>query len=259
MKKAIAIIISLVLLLTFTACNNNAHNTDSSSQPTNKNQSIDELKKVYPHFFNIEDDSLTVYVWQTSKNNHKCYLISTSQDAVSDHSFAFEVGTTIEEMKTILSTYTIDKKNIIIRTEVNPLSSYYYEIDENYRVKIKELFWNDNSKKTISTTVVKEGSDVDGVSINFKNIYIKDEKPYIEVEWKNATGNEFVYGESFELEYLNGRQFESCAKGDVYFNSLGYILPAESSKTEDYNLSKFDISKPGIYKFKVRYGESKYL
>lgn len=114
-------------------------------------------------------------------------------------------------------------------------------------------------KDSNKAVVIEQGSDIEGVSIEFKRINLKAEKPYIEIEWKNDTENEFVYGESFELEYLHGTEYKSCVKDEVYFNALGYILPANSSQTEEYYLSQFDLSKYGTYKFKVRYGESKYL
>ena len=261
MRKLLAIITALVLLLVLGGCNpNNTESINKTPQSTNKVISYEQMLKKYTDFFDLSTDGgLTVYIWQMSESDYRCYLINTHIDESSDQSFAFENGATIEEMRFIISTYNMDKKDITIRTEINPLSSYYYEIDDEYRAKVKDLFWNDIYNNLMYTTVVKEGSDVEGVTISFKNIYFEGEKPYIKVEWKNDTENEFVYGESFELEYLNGRQFESCAKDEVYFNSLGYILPAKSTKTEDYNLSQFDISKSGAYKFKVRYSESKYL
>ena len=106
--------------------------------PTN----IGQLKEKYPQFFNVSTDGgLTVYVWQMSKDNYSCYLANTSMEAISDNSFAYDVGTTIAEMRTISTTYDIDQKDITIQPVINPLSSYYYEIDDAYRAKIKELFW----------------------------------------------------------------------------------------------------------------------
>ena len=65
-------------------------------------------------------------------------------EAISDNSFAYDVGTTIAEMRTILTTYNVDKKYITVQPVINPLSSYYYEIDDTYRANIKELFWKDS-------------------------------------------------------------------------------------------------------------------
>lgn len=109
--------------------------------PTN----IGQLKDKYPQFFNVSTDGgLTVYIWQMSKNNYQCYLVNRGIDMLADQSFAFEVGATIAEMRAILTTYDIDQKDIVIHPVNNPLSSYYYEIDDEYRTRIKEMFWSGN-------------------------------------------------------------------------------------------------------------------
>ena len=111
----------------------------------NTSTDIGVLKAKYPHFFDVSTDGgLTVYIWQMSANNYSCYLANTSMEAISDNSFAYEVGTSIAEMRSILETYEIEQQDITIQPVINPLSSYYYEINDEYRKKIKELFWNDN-------------------------------------------------------------------------------------------------------------------
>ena len=103
---------------------------------------IDGLKVKYPQFFNVSTEGgLTVYIWQMSANNYQCYLVNRGIDMFADQSFAFEVGATISEMRAILTTYDIDQKDIVLHPVNNPLSSYYYEINDAYRSKIKEMFW----------------------------------------------------------------------------------------------------------------------
>ena len=131
-------------------CENAAKEYYSVSQiggadnPTNTIISADskQLKEKYPKFFNVSTDGgLTVYIWQMSKDNYSCYLANTSMEAISDNSFAYDVGASIAEMRAILTTYDIDRKDITVQPVINPLSSYYYEIDDAYRAKVKELFW----------------------------------------------------------------------------------------------------------------------
>ena len=106
--------------------------------------SVEKLKEKYPQFFNVSTvGGLTVYIWQMSKDNYSCYLANTSMEAISDHSFAYDVGASIAEMRAILTTYDIDRNDITIQPVRNPLSSYYYTIDDEYREKIKNLFWAD--------------------------------------------------------------------------------------------------------------------
>jgi len=108
----------------------------------NANVNLSQLKEKYPQFFNVSTDGgLTVYIWQMSKDNYSCYLANTFMEAISDNSFAYDVGASIAEMRAILTTYDIEQKDITVQPVINPLSSYYYEIDDAYRAKIKELFW----------------------------------------------------------------------------------------------------------------------
>ena len=112
---------------------------------------IDGLKVKYPQFFNVSTvGGLTVYIWQMSKDNYSCYLANTSMEALSDNSFAYDIGASISEMRAILTTYDIDRNDITIQPVRNPLSSYYYVIDTAYRTKVKELFWKDSSNVDIS-------------------------------------------------------------------------------------------------------------
>ncbi len=107
---------------------------------------IDKLSLKYPQYFDISTDGgLTVYVWQMAENNYRCHLANTALEALSDNSFIYTTGATIEEMKIILSTYDIDREDITIQPVINPISSYYYEIDEAYKEKIKKLFWGDTA------------------------------------------------------------------------------------------------------------------
>ena len=103
---------------------------------------IDGLKAKYPQFFDVSTDGgLTVYIWQMSANNYSCYLANTSMEAISDNSFTYDVGASIAEMRAILATYDIDQKDISVHPVRNPLSSYYYEINDAYHSKVKEMFW----------------------------------------------------------------------------------------------------------------------
>ena len=116
------------------------NNTLTNNTPLSSFQS---LREKYPQFFNVSTDGgLTVYIWQMSKDNYSCYLANTSMEAISDNSFAYDVGATIAEMRGILTTYDIERKDITVQPVINPLSSYYYEIDDTYKTNIEKLFWS---------------------------------------------------------------------------------------------------------------------
>ena len=78
-----------------------------------------------------------------SQENYRCYLANSLVEAMSDNSFVYEKGASMAEMRTILSTYSIEENEITIQPVQNPLSSYYYEIDDAYRETVKALFWEE--------------------------------------------------------------------------------------------------------------------
>ena len=43
-------------------------------------------------------------------------------DALTDQSFVFEVGATVEELRAILSVYDMEKEEIVLQIVKNPLS-----------------------------------------------------------------------------------------------------------------------------------------
>ena len=176
------------------------------------NTTINGLKVKYPQFFNVSTDGgLTVYIWQMSANNYSCYLANTSTEAISDNSFAYDVGASIAEMRAILSTYDVEQKDITVQPVINPFSSYVYNIDTAYRTKVKELFWKDSSNvdvsnnsqsatKTKSIERIVDHSVDDGVSYdNAFELFYTDDKynyyfsniisQYIIVEFDDGTKN----------------------------------------------------------------------
>ena len=105
--------------------------------------SMEKLENIYPQFFDVSTDGgLTIYIWQMAEDDYKCYLVNTAQEAVSDNSFAYVGGATISEMRAILSTHDINKENVTVQPIINPLSSYFYEIDDTYCEFVKNLFWS---------------------------------------------------------------------------------------------------------------------
>ena len=149
MKKRLVFVCSVLLVLNMTACAIDMHRINSNEEHANNTKTSEELnisnlREKYPQFFNVSTDGgLTVYIWQLAENNYNCYLINSVIDALTDRTFAFEVGTTIPEMRAILSTYDVDKDDIVIRPTVNPISSYAYKIDDAYTEQLIALFWSD--------------------------------------------------------------------------------------------------------------------
>lgn len=241
---------------------------------------IEQLKTKYPQFFDVSTDGgLTVYIWQMSKDNYSCYLANNSMEAVSDNSFAYDVGATIAEMRAILTTYDIDRNDITIQPVRNPLSSYYYEIDSAYRKKVKDWFWKDNSNvdisnnsqsvtKTKSIDRIVDHSVDDGVSYdNAFELFYTDDKynyyfsniisQYIIVEFDDGTKNNvkdaLIDGQitisdldKFEIQY--SKTEKSVQPGDnPYFNAEVLEVTEKSILVKPDDDSKESKSANKIY------------
>lgn len=254
----------------------------SADGPTNIIGSAEskQLKEKYPQFFDVSTDGgLTVYIWQMSKDNYSCYLANNSMEAVSDNSFAYDVGATIAEMRAILTTYDIDRNDITIQPVRNPLSSYYYEIDNAYRKKVKDWFWKDNSNVDISTNsqsvtktksidrIVDHSVD-DGVAYDtaFELFYTDDKynyyfsnmiSQYIIVEFDDGTKNNvkdaLIAGQitisdldKFEIQY--SKTEKSVQPGDnPYFNAEVLEVTEKSILVKPDDDSKESKSANKIY------------
>ncbi len=104
-----------------------------------------ELRKQYPDYFDLDTSKgLKVYVWQMAESFYSCALISGT-DERSEIEIGMMKGVTIEEMRLILSTYyeardcDIEPEQIEVVPFHNPISSYWYEIDETYTGRVRWL------------------------------------------------------------------------------------------------------------------------
>ena len=195
--------------------------TSSAKLENNASVNLSQLKEKYPQFFNVSTDGgLTVYVWQMSANNYSCYLANTSLEAISDNSFVYEVGATIAEMRAILTTYDIDRKDITVQPVINPLSSYYYEIDDAYRAKIKELFWQGGYQ--ISGT--NPHNQVYDVTLSYAN-WTDDSKIY-------TSSLNLRKMQSNSIQHLPIYKFDSLKDLKQFKESFGDILTMDSGWDE---------------------------
>jgi hypothetical protein len=104
-----------------------------------------ELRKQYPDYFDLDTSKgLKVYMWQMAESFYSCALISGT-DERSEIEIGMMKGVTIEEMRMILSTYyeardcNIEPEQVEVVPFHNPISSYWYEIDEAYTGRLRWL------------------------------------------------------------------------------------------------------------------------
>ncbi len=91
---------------------------------------VDEsvLREKYPEYYDLSTfKGLEVYVWQMAPNSYSCGVMEgTNREKTLEEMMNLK-GTSIDEMKAILSSYDIPKENIIIIPWQNPISSFLGE------------------------------------------------------------------------------------------------------------------------------------
>ena len=105
---------------------------------------IASLHEKYPQYFDLDaSKGLDVLVWQMAGNSYSFGLLphtETQRDWLSSELFNLQ-GTNANEIRQILSTYSIDKSEINIIPWQNPISSYigdYWIISEGESIEEKQ-------------------------------------------------------------------------------------------------------------------------
>ena len=89
---------------------------------------MDSLRAKYPEYFDLDSlKGLELYVWQMASDSCFCGLMPGTNRNKSLEELMNLKGASIAEMRTILSTYDIDEKDVFIIPWQNPVSSYMSE------------------------------------------------------------------------------------------------------------------------------------
>ena len=103
-------------------------------------------------------------------------------------------------------------------------------------------------KQSVSSGV--SNSDVEGVFVEIEGIYTYSDKTTLAVKWVNNTEFPLTYGEMYSIERLENGEWKDCSLRDNIFILLGYLLQPNETINKEYLITdRFDISKPGTYRF----------
>lgn len=122
MKKKIVLLLAFACMLVLLLCN--------------------RYRLKYPEYYSLDTfKGIEVYVWQTEDGEHRCGALSGTNigkefDEISNLAAN---SATIREMKTILSSYNIDRESIIIIPI--KINAEDFEIVTADFTKINERFW----------------------------------------------------------------------------------------------------------------------
>ena len=130
MKKITVLFFTFALATVLAACGS-ASNTK------------EELQRKFPEYYDLNTaKGLEVYVWQTAEDTYYCGVLPGTNRNKTDEEISSLTanGATVEEMKTILSSYDISSDNIMISPCKQPGLDYSYQIDDIYIQNITALF-----------------------------------------------------------------------------------------------------------------------
>ena len=111
-------------------------------QPAEKTVNMDTLRKKYPDYFDLPtENGLELYVWQASAESYSCGLVVKTDGPKVDPELRRLKGAAIEEMRAILSTYDISREMIELVPYQSMVSSYRYEIDDEYVERLETMLF----------------------------------------------------------------------------------------------------------------------
>ena len=138
MKKIISIILCFIAVISLVGCG-----TSPKDNSTTDSAIIKELKEKYPEYFEMSDfKGIEVYVWQMAENSYRCGMLEGTNRAKTDEEISalqFK-SLSVEEAKAILNELGVEKENIIVVPVSQSCSSYAYEIDNEYKERVYNLF-----------------------------------------------------------------------------------------------------------------------
>ena len=142
---------------------------------------LERLRQEYPAFFDLPTDKgLAVYVWKLSEDAYSCILLPDSGKTREATELWEMKSVNLQEMRTILSSYSISQEEIAVIPWTNPLSSFYSPTDEEYIQSLREMLFGDAGPAVESAP---EPMLIDDAFNNLLKQYNGD----LSITWENAS------------------------------------------------------------------------
>ena len=195
-----------------------------------------KLRLQYPQYFDLPTDKgLEVYIWQMAAGSYSCALLpgrnlSYSTEEIMD---LHKAPVTMAEMRTILSTYNIERSKIILMPVRMAYSSYYYVIDDAYRKSLEKQFW---------------GADDWGLAMSM--VYTEGTKFRLTITATPPTGATLYTGSQYAVVKCkeNGELELLATKPDLAWDLVAWIILPDGGYTQEGDLSfVYDELEPGLY------------
>ncbi len=151
MRKLFATLLSLFLITALCSCNSTEDESNvETTKPIETTTTVqsaelseEALREKYPEYFEMDYfKGIEVYVWKMGENSYRCgALPGTNRNKAYEEILALvENSVSVDEMKMIMQYSDVPQEDYFIIPCVQPISSYYYEIDDALREEINQLF-----------------------------------------------------------------------------------------------------------------------
>ncbi len=105
------------------------------------NDHLEPLRQEYPQYFGLSTaKGLEVYIWQMAPDSYQCALLPGRNLKYTDTELMRQTPVPIAQMRAIVDSYGLPESEVTVHAWQNPYSSYYYEVNEEYREKLREKF-----------------------------------------------------------------------------------------------------------------------
>lgn len=106
---------------------------------------MDKLREWYPEFFdhgNPNVEGVNVYVWQMAEEDYSFGLMFGNSSNITDEEIWALASRplTLNEAKALLNEFGVSKDEITVIPVIQPISSYAYEIDDEYQERVNKFF-----------------------------------------------------------------------------------------------------------------------
>lgn len=219
-----ALILATVLALTFLTVPKRGEEIYS---PDTDGVDIAVLRERYPDYFSLDADrGLTVYIWQLSAFSYSCALFEsgTSEKDIQLSIYSEKQGTTVSEMKAILSSYEIEKEKITLILGSVLYSSYLGAgKDAGHRLNLSVMFELDAPMKQVKREYDTAIADIDGDGKDevLTLVLMRTEIPTVAliVKEQTAFGEKTEYFNYLCEEYYD-LSFEKDSEGELYVKAI---------------------------------------
>jgi len=144
MRKIVIFAMNLLLVIALLGCGTKNSESESDNKYEIDNSiSVDKLKELYPEYSELSDfKGIEVYVWQVAENSYRCGIMSgTNRNKTQEEIWELqERSLSVDEANAILNELGTNRDYISVIPISQPCSSYVYEIDSEYRERVKKLF-----------------------------------------------------------------------------------------------------------------------